>query len=203
MKFLRDFVGTALVGGLLVLVPLYLAVLLVGKLMGTVAGVVKPIANLLPEWVPGERILSLLLVLVLCFVVGLVVRTTRGAAVRDRLDRMVFGKLPGYELFRSLSLRAAGRSEQAGWKPAIAEIEDAHVPAFIIETLADGRFTVFVPSVPTPFAGAIYVLTPDRVHEVDVPLAQAARAISQWGIGTKSLIDKMKLREVEHPRDAA
>ncbi len=203
MKFLRDFVGTAVVGGLLVLVPLYLAVLLVAKLMGTIAGVVKPIANLLPEWIPGERILSLLLVVVLCFAVGLLVRTSRGAAIRDQLDRSLFGKLPGYELFRSLSLRAAGRSEQAGWKPAIAEIEDAHVPAFIIETLADGRFTVFVPSVPTPFAGAIYVLTPDRVHEVDVPLAQAARAISQWGIGTKTLIESMKAREALKPRDAA
>jgi hypothetical protein len=33
------------------------------------------------------------------------------------------------------------------------EIEEALVPAFIIEELDDGRFTVFVPSVPTPFAG--------------------------------------------------
>ncbi|HUO66661.1 MAG TPA: hypothetical protein VMV37_03945 [Gammaproteobacteria bacterium] len=203
MKFLRDFVGTAVVGGLLVLVPLYLAVLLIGKLMETVVGVVKPIANLLPAWVPGERILSLLLVLLLCFVVGLLVRTSRGLAVRDQLDRSLFGKLPGYDLFRSLSLRAAGRSEQAGWKPAIAEVEDAYVPAFIIETLDNGSYTVFVPSVPTPFAGALYVLTPDRVHELDVPLAQAARAISQWGVGVKDLVEKMKLPDAVKPRDAA
>jgi uncharacterized membrane protein len=194
MKFLRDFVGTAVVGGLLVLVPLYLAVLLFAKLLGTVVGVVKPIANLLPEWVPAERILSVLLVLVLCFLVGLLVGTTKGAAMRDRLERALFGKLPGYDLFRSLSLRATGHAEQAGWTPAIAEVEDAYVPAFIIEKLDNGSFTVFVPSVPTPFAGAIYVLTPDRVHELDVPVAQAARAISQWGIGTAALVGKMKQR---------
>jgi uncharacterized membrane protein len=197
MKALRDFVGTTVVGGLLVLVPLYLAVLLVAKLMETVVGVVKPIANLLPGWLPAERLLSLLLVLLLCFVVGLLVRTTRGSAIRDQLDRSLFGKLPGYELFRSLSLRATGHSDQAGWKPAIVEVEEAYVPAFIIERLDNGSFTVFVPSVPTPFAGALYVLTPDRVHEIDVPVAQAARALSQWGIGTGSLIAKMK------PRDAA
>jgi uncharacterized membrane protein len=195
MKFLRDFVGTTVVGGLLVLVPIYLAVLLVGKLMETVVGVVKPIANLLPAWLPAERLLSLLLVLLLCFAVGLLVRTTRGAALRDHLDHSLFGKLPGYELFRSLSLRATGHSDQAGWRPAIVEVEEAYVPAFIIEKLDDGSYTVFVPSVPTPFAGALYVLTPDRVHELDVPVAQAARAISQWGIGTKSLIEKMKARE--------
>ena len=203
MKFLRDFVGTAVVGGLLVLVPLYLAVLLFAKLLGTVVGVVKPIANLLPEWVPAERILSLLLVVLLCFAVGLLVRTTKGAATRDRLERALFGKLPGYDLFRSLSLRATGHAEQASWTPAIAEVEDAYVPAFIIEKLDNGSYTVFVPSVPTPFAGAIYVLTPDRVHELDVPVAQAARAISQWGIGTKTLIDNMKARDAVKPRDAA
>ena len=203
MKFLRDFVGTAVVGGLVVLVPLYLAVLLVAKLMETVAGFVKPIAHLLPAWLPAERLLSLLLVLLFCFGVGLIARTTRGAAVRDRLERSLFGKLPGYELFRSLSLRATGHSDQAGWKPAIAEVEDAYVPAFIVEKLDNGSYTVFVPSVPTPFAGAIYVLTADRVHELDVPVAQAARAISQWGMGTKSLIESMNAREVLKPRDAA
>src|SRR5262245_27887338 len=203
MKFLRDFVGTAVVGGLLVLVPVYLAVLLVGKLMETVVGVVKPIAHVPPTWVPAECLLSLLLVLLLCFVVGLLVRTTRGAALRDQLDRSLFGKLPGYELFRSLSLRATGHSDQAGWKPAIVEVEEAYAPAFIIEKLDDGSYTVFVPSVPTPFAGALYVLTPDRVHELDVPVAQAARAISQWGIGTKSLVEKMQGSDARKPRDAA
>lgn len=193
MKFLRDFVGTAIVGGLLVLVPLYLAVLLLGKAMGTVVGVVKPIASMLPEWVPADRLLSLLIVLLVCFAVGVAVRTPSGAALRDRLDRSLFGKLPGYDLFRSLSLRAAGKSDQAGWKPAIVEIEDAYVPAFIVEKLTDGSYTVFVPSVPTPFAGAVYVLNPDRVHEIDVPVAQAVRAISQWGAGTGGLVGKMKL----------
>ena len=48
-----------------------------------------------------------------------------------------------------------GKNEENVWKPAFAEIEEALVPAFIIEELADGRFTVFVPSVPTPFAGAV------------------------------------------------
>jgi hypothetical protein len=37
---------------------------------------------------------------------------------------------------------------------ALAEIEDALAPAFVIEELPDGRFTIFVPSIPTPLAGA-------------------------------------------------
>ena len=45
--------------------------------------------------------------------------------------------------------------------PALAEIEEALVPALIVEKLEDGSYTVLVPSVPTPMAGAIYILPPD------------------------------------------
>ena len=67
----------------------------------------------------------------------------------------------------------------------MVEIEDALVPAFIIEELEDGRFTIFVPSVPTPFAGAVYVLGPERVHMIDVPFTQAIKTITQWGSGSR------------------
>jgi uncharacterized membrane protein len=79
------------------------------------------------------------------------------------------------------------------WKTALVEIEDALVPAFIIEEHDDGRFTVFVPSVPTPFAGAVYVLNAARVHPIDVPFAQALQSISKWGSGSKALVAAMKV----------
>lgn len=79
------------------------------------------------------------------------------------------------------------------WKPALVEIEDALVPAFIIEELDDGRFTVFVPSVPTPLAGAVYILGPERVHIVDIPFTQAISTISRWGSGSKDLVAAMRV----------
>ena len=76
--------------------------------------------------------------------------------------------------------------------PALAEIEDALVPAFIIEELEDGRFTVFVPSIPTPLAGAVYVLSRDRVHPLDIPFTQAIQTVSRWGSGAKELVAAMQ-----------
>ena len=119
MRFVRDFVANAVVGGLLVLVPVYIAVLLLGKAMQTGASAVKPLADLLPSWLPAQHLLSLLLVLLVCFAIGLLVRTSTGSAVREQLDRSVFGRLPGYETLRSLSRQVAGRADEAGWKPVI------------------------------------------------------------------------------------
>ena len=192
MKFAREFVTNALIGGALVVLPLYLAVLLLLKGMQAVAGLVRPIAGLLPQWMPAENILALLLVLIVCFVVGLAVRTRAGRAIGARMEVAVLGKIPGYTMIRGLTQRIAGDTSENVWKPALVEIEDALVPAFIIEEFDDGRFTVFVPSVPTPFAGAVYVLNAARVHPIDVPFAQALQSISKWGSGAEALVAAMK-----------
>jgi uncharacterized membrane protein len=192
MKYAREFIVSTLVGGLFVVVPVYLAILLLLKGMKSLVGLVRPIAALLPDWVPAENLLSLLLVLGLCLFAGAAVRTRAGRVIRDRMERVFFERLPGYGLLRSLTRQIAGESDAQTWKPALAEIEEALVPAFIIEELDDGRFTVFVPSVPTPFAGAVYVLPRERVHILDIPFTQAVSSISRWGSGSKDLVAAMR-----------
>lgn len=185
-------IGGTLVAGILVIAPVYLAVLLLLKAIKSLMVLLKPLAGVLPDWLPGEEILSLLLVLVFCYLVGLAIRTSPGQAIRRRIERSVFDKIPGYAVFRSFTQRLAGASEDETWKPALAEIEDALVPAFIIEELADGRYTVFVPSVPTPLAGAVYILSHDRVHPLDIAFTQAMKTVSRWGSGCKDLVAAME-----------
>ena len=191
MKFAREFLVNTLVGGLLIVLPIYLAVLVLLKGLQSVAGLVRPLTVLLPDWLPAEGLLSLGLVLVVCFLIGIAVRTHAGRIFRERMERSLFAKLPGYALFRSLTQQLAGQGRESTWKPALVEIEEALVPAFIIEEIEDGRFTVFVPSVPTPLAGAVYILGRERVHALDVPFTQAISSISRWGSGSKDLVAAM------------
>ena len=192
MKYAREFLSNALIGGVLVLLPVYLTVLVLLKGMKSVAALVRPLASLLPASLPAEDFLSLLLILVLCFLVGIAVRTPRGQALRERVEKSLFGRLPGYVLFRSLTQRLAGDGRDNVWKPALVEIEEALVPGFIIEELDDGRYTVFVPSVPTPLAGAVYILSRDRVHPLNIPFTEAIKSVSRWGSGAKDLVAAME-----------
>ncbi len=91
-----------------------------------------------------------------------------------------------------MTQRLTGDGEEHEWQPVLVELEDALVPAFIIEELDDGRFTVFVPSVPTPLAGAVYILAQERVHLLDIPFTQAISTISRWGSGSKELVASMQ-----------
>jgi hypothetical protein len=115
--------------------------------------------------------------------------------LRERIETSLFERLPGYGLFRSLTQRLAGEGRENVWKPALADMGDGLVLVFIIEEFEDGRLTVFVPSVPTPFAGAVYILSRDRVHALDVPFTQAIQSISRWGAGSKDLVAAMTKAE--------
>jgi uncharacterized membrane protein len=191
MKQRLMFFGSSLLTGFLIVVPIYLAVLLLLKVMKSVVTLVRPVALLLPESVPAEMLLSLLLVLVICLLIGMLVRTQIGGLVRERMETTLFERIPGYALIRSLTQQLAGSSHEKVWKPAFVEIEEGLVPAFIIEEFEDGRYTVFVPSIPTPLAGAVYILDQKRVHPLDVPFTDALKTISKWGSGSRELIATM------------
>src|SRR5215831_14234065 len=100
-------IGSALLRGLLVVLPIYLAVLLLLKGMKTVAGLVRPFAQLFPDWFPAEHALSLLLVLIVCILIGAAVGTRGGRVIRERLEKAFFERIPGYALIRSLTQQIA------------------------------------------------------------------------------------------------
>lgn len=192
MKGFTEFVKTTLIGGILVLVPIYLAVLLLAKALAAGGALMAPLANQLPVAVHFRDLAALLLVLVACFLAGLMVRTGPGKRGIQALEQRILGKIPGYSMIRGLVHRVGGEEQGALFAPALVEIEEALVPAVIVEELPDGQFTVLVPSVPTPAAGALYVLPAARVHRVNVPIAQMFRVYARWGEGTGALLKAME-----------
>lgn len=180
MKQALGFMIKSTLAGLLIAVPVYLSVLLLLKGMQSVVGLVRPIAMLLPDSLPAEKLLSLMLILLSCFLIGVAVRTRAGRAVRESVER-TFREDSGLRAHPQPYPARCWEEHRERLKPALAEIEEAYVPAFIIEELEDGRYTVFIPSIPTPLAGAVYILERKRVHPLDVPFTDAIKIVSRWG----------------------
>lgn len=201
MKRFGTYLLKAIIRGALIVVPVYLAILLLLKAAQSVLGIVHPIAKLLPDWFPAADVLSVLLVLIVCLLVGALVNTAIGRATKKALEKTWLERIPGYELFRTLGRRAAGQgvAGEDTWQPALIEIEEALVPGFIVESIDDDRVAVFVPSVPTPLAGAVYIIDRQRVHAVDVPFTQVIKTVSRWGTGSKELVAAMKRTPPQQP----
>ncbi len=172
--------------------PLALTALLMAKGLGAVAAILRPIADELPSSLPLPEIMALLLIVGICFLAGMVVQTSWGRWFKEALDRRLLDRIPGYSMVRGLAGRITGQEAGSTFAPALIEIEDALVPGFVVEEHADGSYTVFVPSVPTPAAGTIYILARERVHLVDVPFTKAVSVVSNWGAGSRDLLAAMR-----------
>ena len=134
----------------------------------------------------------------ICFITGLIVRTGPGLRAKNAFEGAVLSKLPGYTLLRGLAGRIAGTADEPTFTPALVEIEEALVPALIIEELEDGSYTVLVPSVPTPMAGALYILPRERVHPVDVSFTTALKVFTKWGAGAGAAYEPCDPRAPRH-----
>jgi len=197
MRTLTAFLKMTLVGGLLVVLPLWLSLLLLFKAVKGALALLMPIAKLVPEKFVHHDIVALCLLILICFGVGLLIRTRVGRLIGDWLEQHLLGKIPGFLLIRGMVRQFAGKKEEQSFEPALVEIEEALVPAFIIEKHPDGQFTVFVSSSPTPMAGAIYILQPERVHPVDVPLRKAMVCVTKWGAGAAEMRAAMGARKAK------
>ena len=187
MKGLAELTKTTLIGGLLVVLPIYLSILLLAKTLSGVLALMSPVTAAIPAAAQFRQVIALLIVLAICLVAGIVVRTGPGRWAKIALERSVLERIPGYTLVRGLAERLGGDDRGGTFQPALVELEDALAPAFIIEELADGRYTVLVPSVPTPAAGSLFIMPRARVHPIDVPFTQAVKVISKWGTGAGEL----------------
>lgn len=194
MKALVELTKATLIGGLLVVLPVYLSILLLAKTLTGILALLSPVTAAIPAGVQFRQVIAILIVLALCFVAGIVVRTGPGLRAKKALERSVLEKIPGYALVRGLAERVSGDERESAFRPALVELEEALAPGFIIEELDDGRYTVLVPSVPTPAAGSLFILPRERVHPVNVPFTQAVKVISKWGMGAGELARGVSVR---------
>lgn len=192
MRAIAEFTRTTLVGGVLVVLPVYLSVLLLLKAILGLRELVAPIAQGLPVSLQFPEVIALLLLIAVSFVCGIAVRTGPGLRAKNAIERTLLEKIPGYALIRGLAGRLVGKTEEETFTVVLAEIEEALVPAFLVEDCGEDQCAIFVPSVPTPAAGAIYIIPKSRVHPVDVPFTQAVSVISKWGAGAGGLLERMK-----------
>src|SRR5262245_2402685 len=106
MKALVEFLKTTLIGGLLIVAPAYLTALLLAKALGGMVALLRPIVGLLPERVHHfGQILAIVLVILVCFLLGLIARTGLGRRAIEAFERRVLERLPGFAMLRSVVRR--------------------------------------------------------------------------------------------------
>jgi len=198
-KPLRN-VKSAFVTGLLIVLPAWLAILLSIKLLVKLGVIVKPISQQMPEGVNHPHLVAAIFFLFLCLLVGSLVHTAIGRVIGRSLRENIFTHIPGYQSLCNISRQFGDQTMRDGFQPALIDVEDGCLtPAFLIEDHANGRSTVFMPSVPTPMAGSILIMPSERVYPIDVPVTAMMKCISKWGAESGELLNAYFASSKDHP----
>jgi uncharacterized membrane protein len=57
-----------------------------------------------------------------------------------------------------------------------------------VERLQNGHIAVYVPGAPNPYSGSVYLMTPERVREVDIPPKVAMSCLKRLGAGSDATL---------------
>ena len=192
MRSLYRFLKTTLVGGVVVLVPVAVCAYIIAAVVKAVLRGLSPIAALLPAQSPVGiglgTLIALALVVAMCFLFGLLVRTAGGRALGGWVENRLFNLLPGYELIKKVTQQFAGTGEETLGTPVAVRLGDSQQIGFLVEELTPGQVTVFIPAAPALTFGTVHIVPAERVERLSAKLTQVIDCISKIGCGSSRLL---------------
>jgi uncharacterized membrane protein len=187
------FLKSAVVNGLVILIPLVLIFLAIKELIGLMISFATPIADLFPkgtfDHVKETEILAFLLILGTTFILGALSKVKAGRAVGRGIEKYSLNKIPMYRMLKSFIGAFLNLENEESFKPAF--IEDASgdmEPCYVIEDRGRPRVVVLVPWAPTAFAGSVKLVPRETVHYLPVTLDEFSLALTHLGIGLSELL---------------
>jgi len=197
MERIKGFLKSAVVGGFLVVLPMAIFLFILNWVFGLVRSAISPITVLVIEnsTLQGlvADVLGIGLLILLCFSVGVLVRTKLGHWLYSLLETSVFKKAPGYSLIKETVAQFLGNKKSPFTSVVLVQIfgNETLVTGFVTDEHENGFFTVFVPTAPNPTSGFIYHLPPQYVHPVDARVEETMRSIISCGAGSALLVKKL------------
>lgn len=199
MSRIKSFIWLTLLGGLAVVLPLCILLLvalwfyqLLSNFLAPVSAWLAPYAGVSATVADVTVIMGMLLSFCL---IGLLVKTSVGAWIHRQLERVLKRVAPGYKTISDVVgqfLGGGSSSSLLSGEVALARIYGAQVPITVTVIVTarhdNGDFTVFMPTAPIPTSGVVYHLPAECVECLPhISVEAAMRTIIACGAGSQAL----------------
>jgi len=199
---MTTFLKTTLVGGAVFLLPLAIVLMLLGYALKLAATVARPISEQLQlqQWDVAGGVgivtaLSALVLILLSFAAGLAARTYSGERLTRWFEGSMLGRLPQYQVLKSMAEGITRLETATGIKPALISIEGGWQLGYLLEPLENGWLSVFLPQAPTPMSGNVMYFPAERVRPLDITMVEAMAIIKRIGVGSGDALRGADLRQ--------
>lgn len=186
MKSIFSFIRATLVGGIFMLLPIYLIFTLLYKAHLAASKILAPLTHFLPDNILGlnaAKLVATLGLVLLCFLAGMLFRVSFIKRGIYYLEEKVLSHLPGYSLLKSKTSDTFGEKIEYYISTVLVRDGEIWSIGLLIEE-ANGLCTVFFPKAPNNDSGDVKIIPAQYVKKVDVPTKETLLHLKGFGKGT-------------------
>jgi uncharacterized membrane protein len=183
MQSIFRFIANTLSGGILIMLPLILLIVLFGKVNTYLQKIAEPIAKKLPDLFlgfDGSKIIALVLLILICFFCGLTFRSELIRKWVGRIEENVLCYIPGYTMLKSVVVDAIGADVENKMTSVLVKEGDGWLIGFLVEE-NDEFCTVFLPGAPKPNMGRVKIFPASTIKKIGVSNNEVALSIKNYG----------------------
>jgi len=186
-----NFVKTTIIGGLLFLVPVVALVLVFAKVFEVMMQVAEPMADIVPlDSIGGvalANILAVLIILLLCFVAGLIARAGPAKRLADGIENAILQKIPGYSIVKGFA-SSLTPEKTAHMHPVLVSLGYSSRVGLEMEAIGDDRVSVYFPGSPNAWSGEVHVVKTEQVERLDKPFTDVLDHVERLGLGSHAML---------------
>ena len=192
MNPLRKFIINTFTGGVFFLLPIAVVLIILKKVHEMMVMVLKPVATRLPDdmmGLDGNQIMSVLVLVIICFMSGLLFRSKHLRAFIEKLEDNFLSAIPGYSFITNMVAAKLNYKDDDAFKSVLVPQGESLAFGFLIEE-ADGLCSIYVPGAPDFKSGSVQIFTADRVERLDVSPTEITHSLKRLGRNALELIAK-------------
>ncbi len=183
---------TTILGGVVFLIPCVVVFALAAQAFKLMFQLAAPVS----AWIPLDsvggialvNIITVLLLLIICFFAGLLARSALGQRTYRSLNDRLLTLFPRYAFIRSMTEGLSGDGVDQTLQPVRVTFDDHVQIAFEVERDESGLATVYLPGAPDPLSGSVVHVAAERVERLDTTYNAVVNRLRKVGVGASHLL---------------
>ncbi len=186
MNFFNRSTKAMVIGGLFLIIPLLILLVVLSKAWS----ILKPVVGQLVEFFGIESIFGattitifvIFLFLLLCYLSGVMLRKGIISDWGERVEDQLFLILPSLQMFKYKMMgESATHKNVSNWKPILLKEDSFYGIAFITKEHENGFFSIYIPDAPKMDAGEIRFIPKEECTYLDISMKDAMQGLSSFG----------------------
>lgn len=187
-----NFIKTTIAGGLLFILPLVLVVILLEKAVHLLRGPIhQPLPMFAQYSIAGVTLftlVALLMLVLICFIAGLLAKTGPASKLLNALEENVLGKIPGYGLLKDATAHLAGLENVEGARVGLICEDEGWLFCLVLETQGTW-LSVYIPDAGPAggSSGEVRLVSTNQVRPTELDWMPVLACVRRGGHGALKL----------------